>query len=225
MKASDKSSHRDTAEDLQTRDVSIIGFNADAPPAFVDSDSVASSHWNDLSWLNDLDDVLQLNNNLQEPSVRCEGRSVSPWPARCASSTLFRAPLDLPTTLVEYWFSHICPVWSAFDSHANYNRKIPLDTWTTSEPVFYALQAMSAAFLADSMPQMSCLVPPLVTQATTIIQHKVSSIRNAPNIPSINITIDLLFAVFAMGTSTHWADAPELGDKLMQDAREILGLW
>jgi hypothetical protein len=224
-KASDEASHPDTAEELRSWDISPKAFSVDAAPAFGNSESVALSNWNDLSWLNDLDDVLHLNGDLQEPSNYGTCRSITPSPAQCPSPVLLHAPLDLPTTLVEYWFSHICPVWSAFDSPTNYNRKIPLDTWTSSEPVFYALQAMSAAFLADSMPQMSSLVPSLITKASTVIQQKISAIRDAPYIPSINITIDLLFAVFAMGTSMHWADAPEIGDKLMEDAREILGLW
>lgn len=212
------------------RDVNACDVQSDTPASDVapisrDGGSTETSSWDDLSWLNDLDDVLQLDHGLSGscalPPKQLAKVSQGPNPSPGLSNRL----IDLPTTLVEYWFSHICPVWSAFDSYANYNRKIPLDTWTTSEPVFYALQAMSAAFLADSMPQMSSLIPSLITQATTTIQKRISHIRNAPCISGINITIDLLFAVFAMGTSTHWADAPDLGDELMQDARDILGLW
>lgn len=176
-----------------------------------DAPAVAPS-WDDTSWLDDLNDVFLFEPGVQNTSTMPVANSVmcSPstkTPAVCVrepvsalslGSPSVHIPIELSTTLVEYWFSHVCPMWSAFDSAINHNRKIPLDTWTTSEPVFYALQAMSAAVLADSMPQMNSIVPSLINQATTTIQQRMSALRRAPNIPAVNITIDLLFAVFAM---------------------------
>jgi hypothetical protein len=115
-------------------------------------------------------------------------------------------------------------MWSSFDSKDNYNRKVAVDTWTTSEPVFYALQAMSAACLAESMPQVQSILPSLITQATATIKKKMSTLRNSPNIPALSINIDLVFAIFAMGTSLHWTDSSQFGDEMLQDAREALGI-
>lgn len=131
----------------------------------------------------------------------------------------------MSSTLVQYWFESVCPLWSTFDSDISYNRKIPLDTWTTSEPVFFTLQAMSAAYLADSIPQVKAALPALIGQATSAIMKKVASLPNSPDIPAVNITIDLLFAVFAMGTSMHWSDASRFDDTLLRYASEMLGLW
>ena len=109
----------------------------------------------------------------------------------------FQTLVDLPTTLIGYWFSHVCPMWSTFDSEVNYNRLVALGTWTTSKPVFYALQVMSAACLVDSMPQLNSILPALKSHATAAIKQAMSVLLASP----VNVTIDLVFAVFAMGTS------------------------
>jgi hypothetical protein len=83
---------------------------------------------------------------------------------------------------------------------------------------------MSAACLADSMPHIDSILPGLILQATEVIQKKMSVLRNSPNVPPVNISIDLLFAVFAMGTSLHWTDDSQAENTLLENAREGLGL-
>ena len=150
---------------------------------------------------------------------------LAPRSTSASGLAFFHAPVDLSTTLVQYWFTHICPMWSVFDSEQSLNRKLPSNTWTTSEPVFYALQAMSAASLAESSPQFSSMLPSLVTRATTTITLKLQALRNSPAVPAVNITVDLLFALCAIGTSLHWNDSSQFGDELLHDAKEVLGLW
>ena len=188
-----------------------------------------SLDWDDLDWLDGWSDAFQPTTDLNSTTISKSIKTVAlsgstPSQGQLLSSAFFQGPIDLPTTLVEYWFRHVCPMWSSFDSKDNYNRKVAVDTWTTSEPVFYALQAMSAACLADSMPQVQSILPSLVTQATATIKKKMSALRNSPDIPALSINIDLLFAVFAMGTSMHWADSSQYGDEMLQDAREALGI-
>lgn len=36
--------------------------------------------------------------------------------------TIFSSLVHVPTTLIEYWFSNVCSMWSAFDSELNYSR-------------------------------------------------------------------------------------------------------
>ena len=68
---------------------------------------------------------------------------------RCA---ILPNPVDISTTLIEYWFTHVCQMWSTFDSDVNYNRQVATVNCTTSEVVFYALQSMSAACLLEITP-------------------------------------------------------------------------
>jgi hypothetical protein len=45
---------------------------------------------------------------------------------------------DLLSFLITTWFTQICPMWSAFDSDTNMNRKIVLECWKSNEAIFYS---------------------------------------------------------------------------------------
>ncbi|KAM5346158.1 hypothetical protein ACJ41O_009163 [Fusarium nematophilum] len=128
--------------------------------------------------------------------------------------------VHLPTTLIEYWFRCICPMRSTFDSNINYNRQLARTTWTTSEAVFYTMQAMSAACLLDSMPQLTETLPLLRAQASAAIDKGISQVR-ASQLP----TADLVFAVFALGTSQHWTTPALPEHPWLESARELLFSW
>lgn len=133
-----------------------------------------------------------------------------------------QVPVHLPTSLIEHWFRYVCPGWSTFDSEINYNRQLAWQTWTTSEPVYYTLQAMSAACFVDSSPQLRNILMVLRTQATTVIDQSMLQLRTAEAPP---VTTDLVFAVFALGTSLHW-NAPAFSNNQWQaTARELLTMW
>lgn len=138
---------------------------------------------------------------------------------------IFRNPVDVPTALIEYWFSQVCEMWSTFDSEVNRNRQIAHNTWTTSEAVFCTLQAMSASCLMDSMPPLHNSLPFLLSRAVGVIDQRMRVLRSLPNAGAGVVAIDLVFAVFALGTSFHWAEPSQLGDSLLRDAHKLLGLW
>lgn len=68
--------------------------------------------------------------------------------------TLHQPIVDIPTFLIEHWFKSVCSSWSAFDSHANPYRVLTSALWSTSMPVFYSLQAISAASLVVRLPHV-----------------------------------------------------------------------
>ncbi|PSN58918.1 hypothetical protein BS50DRAFT_473072, partial [Corynespora cassiicola Philippines] len=131
-------------------------------------------------------------------------------------------PVHLPTILVDYWFGYICPMRSTFDSDINYNRKLAWSTWSTSEAVSYAMQTMSAACLLDSMPQLGEILPSLKSQATAAINRGISQIQTS-QLPIV--TADLVFAVFALGTSLHWITPVTSKYPWLESARELLSTW
>lgn len=135
---------------------------------------------------------------------------------------ILQTPAHLPTTLIEHWFRYICPTWSTFDSEVNYNRQLARSTWPTSEPVFYTMQAMSAACLIDNVPQLGETLPWLRAQATAAIDQGIAQVRGAQ---PPRVTADLVFAVFALGASLHW-NTPALSENpLLESARELLSTW
>ncbi|KAL2678770.1 hypothetical protein Neosp_009521 [[Neocosmospora] mangrovei] len=121
----------------------------------------------------------------------------------------------MPTALVEHWFRYICPTRSTFDSETNYNRRLACNTWSTSEAVFYTLQAMSAAY---SMPHLS---KDLRAQAVAAVDQELARIRS---VQTTMVTVDLVFAVFKLGTSL--SGTPDTGEHSWSDlAHELLTVW
>ena len=162
------------------------------------------------------------------PGVPLQGPIALHTPTYCLQSgdyTIFRNPVDLPTALIEYWFAQVCEMWSTFDSGVNRNRQIASDTWTTSEAVFCTLQAMSASCLVDSMPLLKSSLPSLWSQAIAVVNHRMLALRSLPDAGAGNVATDLVFAVFALGTSLHWAEPSKLDNSLLGDARDLLRLW
>lgn len=131
-------------------------------------------------------------------------------------------PVDLPTTLIEYWFTHVCSMWCAFDSPQNWYRNLAGDTWHSSEPVYYALQAMSASVLVDSLPHIKQSLPTLTTQAAQAIQRAVEANSTPNGDHATPLPADLLLAVMGMGTSICWADPRQLGFWFLDKARGLL---
>lgn len=155
---------------------------------------------------------------LDQPGMSGPQHQLVPFP----NTRIVQAPVHLSTALIEYWFRHICPVRSTFDSNVNNNRTLPRNSWATSEAVFYTMQTMSAACLADTMPQARETLPSLREQATLAITQGISQVRN---LRVSRVTVDLIFAVLAMGTSSHWALPGNSDYPWLQSARELLSIW
>lgn len=138
---------------------------------------------------------------------------------------IFYTPTHIPTILVEHWFSDVCPMWNIFDSESNFNRQFASTSWSSSEPVFYAMQSMSAACLVDTLPAMMPVLSSLTARALAAIRHRVSFYESARHTTTPEFPTDLLFAIFAMGTSLHWKHGFELGSSLMDHAHCVIDCY
>lgn len=63
----------------------------------------------------------------------------------------------LPSFLISTWYTHICPMWSAFDSDASMNSKIVFKYWKRNEAVSYSLQSMTATYMLDRLPHLASM--------------------------------------------------------------------
>ncbi|KAE8361348.1 hypothetical protein BDV27DRAFT_160811 [Aspergillus caelatus] len=107
-------------------------------------------------------------------------------------------------------------------TRVNYNRQLAWNAWTTSEAVFYTIQVMSAACLLDTMPQLRETLPSLREQAATAIDQGISQVLTSqpPIVPA-----DLVFTVFALGTSLHWTTHAVLEHPWLEAARNLHSIW
>lgn len=168
--------------------------------------------WDNLDWPGDWPTDVEL---------------VTPSPNLLASTQpkILYTPIDIPTMLIEHWFTNVCPMWSAFDSPKNLHRQIAWRTWQQSEAVFYALQSMSAACLMDSLPHVKRTVGILSTKAVEAIQRGTAELESPEIRARRSLPSDLLLAIFAMGTSVCWSDTRQLGLWFLSKARGLLSQY
>ncbi|KAM0312586.1 hypothetical protein ACHAPQ_012204, partial [Fusarium lateritium] len=72
------------------------------------------------------------------------------------------------------------------------------------------------------MPHLRQTLPSLREQSTLAITQGISRVRN---LGIGGVTADLVFAVLAMGTSSHWAIPANLDHSWLDVARELLSMW
>jgi len=114
----------------------------------------------------------------------------------------------------------VCGSWSALDSEDNPYRQLTADVWTVSQPVYYALQAISAASLVERLPlvmrETARAAPQIATDA--IRKELVAFFTgNRPKFPN-----ELLLSLFCMSSSMAWLEWRELGLQYLRQARAVL---
>lgn len=139
-----------------------------------------------------------------------------------SDSQTIEYPLKVHTSLIEYWFTEVCQMWSMFDSDANLNRNIAQNLWGSSKLVFYAMQSMSAACMVKYTPEMRKVLISATKQTLALIQKSIRSFDHEKPTGMIPFPTELLFAIFAMGTSLHWSFDFRLGRSLIYDAQRLL---
>lgn len=154
------------------------------------------------------------------PFARELGPAVPGRARQAAQLPMFQPVVDIPTFLIEHWFKSVCPSWCALDSQANPYRLITSSLWNNSRPIFYALQAISAASLVERLPHVmkdtACSAP---RKATEAIQQELAAFfkGHRTGFPS-----DLLLALFCMSSSMCWMEARQLGQQYVRYARAVL---
>ncbi|KAK4493824.1 hypothetical protein PRZ48_015009 [Zasmidium cellare] len=159
---------------------------------------------------------------ISKPSLNRRKRRASNQLIQRVKSRIPNTPVDVPSTLIEYWFTHVCGMWSAYDSESNPNRQLALDTCFNSDSVFYALQSMSAACLVDSLPHLKPVLASTSGNALAAINRDMAMYYDLNSPIAGGIPTDLLLAIFAMATSLCWTDTKQLGEPLVTGARTIL---
>ncbi|KAI7157747.1 hypothetical protein KC349_g5384 [Hortaea werneckii] len=84
---------------------------------------------------------------------------------------------------------------------------------------------MSAACLAWEVPQIRESFPSFESRAGTAIVQRLSRIDFTSAVIADDDVTEILFAIFALGTSLHWARPSRYDDTLYNTARSLLALW
>ncbi|KAL2015745.1 hypothetical protein VTK56DRAFT_4873 [Thermocarpiscus australiensis] len=154
------------------------------------------------------------------PLVHRSGPPVPAGPSQPPELTMSQPIVDIPTFLIEHWFKSVCSSWSALDSPANPYRQLTATLWNTSMPVFYALQAISAASLVERLPAvMKGTARSAPRKAAEAIHKELVAFSTSyqPRFPS-----ELLLSLFCMSSSMCWMESRQLGQQYVRQARAVL---
>ncbi|KAL2166895.1 hypothetical protein VTG60DRAFT_2034 [Thermothelomyces hinnuleus] len=188
-----------------------------SPPAHHEESTVSAEVHAGLAPV--VNSVASNNNNTMNPTPKTEPGTADEA-EQASGLTMFEPLVDIPTFLIEHWFKSVCPSWSALDSPANPYRRLTANLWHRSTPVFYTLQAISAASLVERLPHvMRDTAQAAPRKADEAIQEELCAFSTAtrPKFPT-----ELLLSLFCMSSSTCWLEASQLGQQYVRQARAVL---
>lgn len=136
---------------------------------------------------------------------------------RMATPAITRSLQNDSTGLVEHYFRDICVLYSSFDSKLNPFRTVIGKLWDSSNSIFYAIQSMAAAHLANHNAGMEVQGFEMQRKAYECLQHELQ-------LAHVNQQVDdrLLLTVLLLGMSSPWHEANDLGMAHLNAARGLI---
>lgn len=121
------------------------------------------------------------------------------------------------SALIEHYFRDVCVIFSSFDSAMNPFRTVIARLWDNSSSIYFAIQSMAAAHLANSIPSMRLTGLTMQKKAYACLQQELQ-------LASINHSTDdkLLLAVLLLGLTACWHDSSDLGVAHLSAARALI---
>lgn len=132
-------------------------------------------------------------------------------------STVPELLLHLPTMLVEYYFSYVCQIFSSFDGTLNPFRSTVGRLWDGSAPIYYAIQSMAAAYLANHFPRML----PVGVQMQRETYRCLYQLPHGGSKAAREILDKTLLTVLLVGQTTAWHDPNDLGLVHLKTAKRL----
>lgn len=130
------------------------------------------------------------------------------------------------TILIEYWFTEVCHKWSSAHYSRHWCLELAQRSWSCSEPVYDALQAMAAFSLVESLPKFKEEAPALILKASQSIQQAFddtfddddSALRDHQECV---FPTRIYLAILTLGTSLSWVNPLDLGSQYLRLARML----
>ncbi|TVY36672.1 Beauvericin cluster-specific repressor [Lachnellula subtilissima] len=131
-------------------------------------------------------------------------------------STVPEFLLHLPTMLVEYYFNYVCQIFSSFDGTLNPFRSTVGRLWDGSAPIYYAIQSMAAAYLANHFPRMTPVGVQMQRETYKCLYQAQKGLQGQTE----NLDKTLL-TVLLVGQTTAWHDPKDLGLVHLKTAKRL----
>ncbi|KAH7126714.1 fungal-specific transcription factor domain-containing protein, partial [Dendryphion nanum] len=137
-------------------------------------------------------------------------RIPSPSPAASLSD-------DIESILVQHYFKDVCVLFSSFDSILNPYRTTIGRIFQDSASIYYAIQSMAAAHLANTFPNMTQVGMEMQRKACECLQTELPLIQNGQR----NGTSTFL-SIILLGITTSWHESSALGEEFLTTARSLI---
>jgi hypothetical protein len=134
---------------------------------------------------------------------------------RLASTSVPSFLIQLPVMLVQYYFHTVCNQWSSFDCPLNPFRTIVSRLWSRNAAIYFAIQSMSAASLANDFPNMRAIG--IQTQ-----QQAIACLNNTAQKGSQTKDDEYFLALLMIGSTTGWHNPSDLGLSYLKAAQDHL---
>ncbi|KAL3418612.1 C6 zinc finger domain containing protein [Phlyctema vagabunda] len=134
---------------------------------------------------------------------------------RLSQSNVPEFLIHVPTMLVEHYFDKVCTIFSSFDGTLNPFRSTVGRLWDGSAPIYYAIQSMAAAYLANHFPRMASV-------GVQMQRETYKCLYQGQQAGKENTDLDkTLLTVLLVGQTTSWHDSRDLGLLHLKTAKRI----
>jgi hypothetical protein len=121
------------------------------------------------------------------------------------------------TMLVQHYFSDVCSLFSSFDSSLNPFRVTIGRIWDSSPSIYYAIQSMAAAQLANTFPQMIVTGLEMQKKAYECLNEELQLVNDG------QVKRErMLLSILLLGLTTCWHDSGDLGLHHLTAARSLI---
>lgn len=124
--------------------------------------------------------------------------------------------IHMPTVLVDHYFDCVCVIFSSFDTAMNPFRAAVGRLWHGWEPIYYTIQSMAAAYLANDLPHLRATGIQLQAEAYRSLQ------QNSRFASSADDDDKTLLTIIMLGLTTSWHQSNDLGIEHLTAARNLV---
>ncbi|KAF2476333.1 uncharacterized protein BDR25DRAFT_252259, partial [Lindgomyces ingoldianus] len=171
----------------------------------------------------------ELELNIEEPGLPPEDTIMEPFKSRLSRSLLLdyyrlpspspasSSPDDIESILVQHYFKDVCVLFSSFDSPLNPFRTTIGRLFQDSPSMYYAIQSMSAAHLANTFPNMTGVGIEMQHKARQCLQEEL------PLVQSGQVRVGKTFlSIILLGLTTCWHESSNIGEEFLTTARSLI---
>jgi hypothetical protein len=127
-------------------------------------------------------------------------------------------PQDMESALIQHYFQDVCVLFSSYDSNLNPFRVAVQKVYQDCPSIWFGIQSMAAAHLANTNPHMSAVGMVQQNKAYQCLEDEL----NAQASGGAQNSDRSLLSILLLGLSTSWHESSMLGQEFLEKARSLI---